>query len=1092
MRKTSGAVLLLFIFTIIANDVLGQGLRLKNQFESYNDSLYEKALEMQLKNDDVEALNLLNHINTGVPYYNQVLYLKMLINYRKLNYTEVSRLSKELRLYGDGNIRNANVFDAVLAYREGELDKALQLLNENLELTPHTDYISQLYKGIVLFEKGSYDESIEILEAFVKNCFINYEAHYFLAEAYMKKGRVSEAVLAYSTGAIYAKGESLNDFLNRLTQIAELDSFVTRFKPRASNKFSKSDQLLTATAASEMPIDSETGFAIAWSKMLDMIVSNNKVSDAMDVTHQLYLNFFQPKLVTDIKTYPYVVLYSQADVYPALEKYFQKNQDKLLKTRELLIEEGMMIGGTRILDAARRSKADGIQHIVFFQNSDIMADAYQEIILSKPLPLEDIDDVILGKRESSKKVYVNGYLKRRINEANKEAMEYYDMSEQVHKVWNYKNLYDYHFEVFTKQGIKIMDEVFEDNQLVSLQYNYPFGQKFRVHNKTDYGYDITTYHLNGQVMQKFKSYSSFLYSKGLDTFSIKYDKYGKVEESIIKDNDNNVMLYYKNRGDIEDLYKYMDQNKMQLTEWQNGKKILERENDGHGIITEKEYYEDGTLKKDLTLYDNVLNGQVFSLYRPDGKLYGFVDYRNKKMNGGYMLSPQHDTLWSYNNAKNKERLEVYDALGVLDYTIQLGYDGSIFPEMNYYYANGKIKEYRAKNKEDENRDFTEIEERFLSGNLKSSSESSEDGALTYYKGYYPNGNLQFENTYFYGKEMNIYTSYYLNGIKAFTGQNDFTFGFYGDTHSYGLDGKLNKTSNSDKDCKISEKAYAKGELIYLKQLESGIDTVKVFNEKGREIGFEVYKNGVNYGVGKQYFKNGNIREMSFYNHNGDLDSLATYYINGKLARTVKYDRKGIKKRIGREITGLESNIYSKEYTKGYKAYTFENGIKLILNEDGDILDAMVVVQDSDTLFYSKINNQGVVKVQCRNKNNILENRMLTAKDAKITAYHTNGKEALVLPLEKYVITGDMLLNYKTGKPVLKSQWKDNMFHGAFVWYFPSGALTEKQFFDYGLPTKSYEFWDETGKKLVDIQNYGTDRQREYYWNETTQRMEEED
>src|SRR5690606_23968779 len=117
--------------------------------------------------------------------------------------------------------------------------------------------------------------------------------------------------------------------------------------------------------------------------------------------------------------------------------------------------------------------------------------------------------------------------------------------------------------------------------------------------------------------------------------------------------------------------------------------------------------------------------------------------------------------------------------GVLDYTIQLGYDGSIFPEMNYFYANGKIKEYVAKDVRSKNEGVTEIEQRYMSGNLKSSWERLGDSEQKIFKMYYPNGNVRNEFTIFENPSMNEVNSFYTNGLLSYTAQIDKEFGNYG-------------------------------------------------------------------------------------------------------------------------------------------------------------------------------------------------------------------------------------------------------------------------------------------------------------------------
>lgn len=1080
-------ILLLCMACLMMPGVQAQYPYLKNAFEAYNDSLFEKALEMRQKNDDVEALNYLDRINTGVPYYATILDMKINIHRKMLNYPEMEKLSGTLRSLGGGHVRRANITDAYLAQRNADFGKALELLDRNLETAPHTDYMSLLWKAMVLYKAERYDEAVPVLEKFVLDCFSYAEGHWYLGECYLRQGRISEALLAYATGAMFATSANIDDFGRRLNQLGDVDNEVLKFfgAAAAKNTFTASDKLLVSKVALNSQLKLDIDLPLSWLKQLKLIVEENNVKDAKDISHQLYLNFFQQHLIPDLQLYPFIIYYGKNDKVTAFINDSKKYKATVTAARSVLVREGLMISGTRILDAAERAGKDKVQHMVYYHNN-LETEGFREIFQEVPV---SVPDLFQEKFQGKMLEYMDGYLRREHDVTTGNATLYYYGSEQVHKKWVYSAPKDYRFFAYTSNGIKIMDEQYRDGQLTDLLHYYPTGQLYRHTERDSDGYKNVFYYPHGPEklinIVRMPGYD-------MDTLITRYDINDSLKELVVRDNKNELILKHMYMGDTRYEYKYYTDNNMQMRMYRKGQLLFERKTDGKGVLEEKEYYVNGQLKKELVQYKDVFTEQDLKLYRKDGSLYGTVNYHGGKLNSGYMLSPGGDTLWMAFRQQDKDALKVYDEMGFLDYTIQLGFDGSLFPEMNYYYANGKIKEYRTRDANEKDKLFTEVEERFLSGNPKVAIEVLEGTGNMLTRYYYANGNVRAEYLTFDNESLEEVKFFYINGLPDFSGQRDKYFGYYGDIYSYGRDGRVSQINSKENECLVTHQSFVNGRLHYQKTLGKGTDTLILYDRSGQQKGYRVYRNGVLYGKSEMFYKSGAPEEVVFYKENGEKDSIASYYPNGVIRRTVKYDHAGRAQETGYEVSGILSNYTVSGNGEDTKTYVFAGGLKLMVSKKEQHLDEMAVIQDKDTLFYAQLHNQGLVQAIWRNEKNVLESRPVAPGDKMLSIYHTNGKKALSLPLDKYIISGDMVLYYKSGIPAVKSQWKYNMLHGGHSWYNAAGKLIEEQFYEYGRASKSYKFWDDAGKLLIEGINYGTPSEVWKYWDAKSRQMVEED
>ncbi len=1046
---------------------------------------------MRHKNDDVEALNLLNKINTGVPYYNTVLELKIDIYKASLNYNEAMRLTGELRALGHENVRKANLLDALIMRNNKQPDAALALVEENIRETPYTDYMSLLCKGLLLYESERYTEAVPVLEKFVMECFSYYEGHWLLAECYLKQGRLSEALLAYATGALLAGTNNMDDFNSRLNQLGEVDAEVLNYFSAASpgNRFAGSDKLIASKVALSKQLKLDIELPLSWLKQLKIVLEENSVSDDNDVSHQLYLNFLQPHLVPDLQLYPFAVYYNKNKKVTEFIDQNRKYKKTVTKLQQQLTKEMLLISGTRILNAEERSKTDRLHHWVGYYKS-VGPGSFREFYWKQPVKItEDLDKI---KEESEQVEYEDGFLQSRSWTHNDSSVQYYlgreqQVARQIRSVDSHK-----YIAVFNRAGFKTSEEKFEKGKF-NLLYYYPFGQLLCKKEVEREWYKVTLYYPDGNVKMIHYSSEDSWWKHDVDTVTIQYDLSGSVTKRLIIDRKNRVQVLQRYDADRYYEEKRYRNGEVIMRTYRNGQLLQEQREDSKGTLEQQTFYGNGQLKRRFVQYKDIFTERDMTCYRPDGTVYGKVNYHAGKLNSGYMLSPRQDTLWRAFREGDQGVLRAYDEMGLPDYTIQLGFDGSLFPEMYYYYANGAVKEYLDRSGADKKVFFRETEERFVSGKSKSARELEDTSGNIRVSLYFPNGNLSQETKSVKGNTaMQDTRSYHKDGLLRSQAQTDARYGYYGDVYLYGSDGRSLQVNTMDNECLVDHKMFVQDTLFYRKTL-TGTDTLKIFSPKGEEAGYKLYKNGLPYGTGILFYKNGQLSEKKYYNVFGKIDSLVSFYPNGVLRRTIKYDLHGkVVSGTGIEMTGLVSNYFYSTGSGSRKAYMPGDGLQFITGEADLLLDDITVLQDKDTLFYTRLHNQGMVRVRYRTAGGKLESRTIAPEDTLITVYHTNSKKALSLPLDKYVISGDMVLYYKSGTPAVKSQWKYNMLHGEHGWYNAAGKLIEQQFYEYGRASKSYKFWDDSGKLLIEGINYGAPNEIWKYWDAKSRQMVEED
>lgn len=351
---------------------------------------------------------------------------------------------------------------------------------------------------------------------------------------------------------------------------------------------------------------------------------------------------------------------------------------------------------------------------------------------------------------------------------------------------------------------------------------------------------------------------------------------------------------------------------------------------GEYYITEyTSYYEDyETKNKDYILwYPNgkkykEIVGEVTKYYTPSGKLAWEDGAEGVKI---------HDKEF-YNARTRGGRYESYYSKGELAFSGEYNERGELSGEAKMFYENGKPL-YEMNYSQDEYGRYIPIDIKLYDKSGKIYFETQvRDGVRVLEKSYYSNGQLRlvdrrgldgskseerfFENgksmgKTFYSDEIDEvlegeFTRYYLNGnIKI---SANFVKGLVvGEYKRYSSNGKLKYSINYDT---LEKKEYFK---------EGELKNLKVYNDK-KTLSKDI-----------DYWKNGNVKIERLYNETGKKISEKKYYANGVL----KEDENGVYYMDGTIHTKLKDGKVEKYYYPSGKIYVdFSNGNKVYYREDG--------------------------------------------------------------------------------------------------------------------------------------------------------------
>ena len=598
--------------------------------------------------------------------------------------------------------------------------------------------------------------------------------------------------------------------------------------------------------------------------------------------------------------------------------------------------------------------------------------------------------------------FVNGELNGLVTMFRKEGTKSYHTIFKDDKVDGDK-------EYFEIPGYRYaLDETNENTKEGWMIYYYPNGQKsYEVKYKNGEKEGVLKRYFENGVLKLEENYKADELqgeSKSYNLFSILINK---TNYSDGKKDGNTVV--YNNNGSLKEEKVYKD-----------GK-----------IVSRKQYFRNGTLKKDLKFEGGKISG-LMEVYDEDGKPYYNIKYKEGDpqlykyfdKNGGIVKS-----------GKLKKRTLEYNGVYPTGERKVSGKfeEGSKEGTWKFYARGGWI----------------ESEEKFknglLSGLLKSYFPNGEINTTTNYsygrkdgkfESYYSNGKMYAEGYYRYGKKIGEWRYYELNGeltsLKFYNnGEQD------GMQHYYTYDGKEYKENTRKEDFLMS--------VQLLDSTETKTSFFDILNE-GKEV--HTYSNGKssmesNYvncfksGVFKWIYPDGSIEVNGNFNNDNRIGEWLSYYPDGTLSRK-RYYVQGDKDSLW-EYFHSNGNLQRKEQYK----FGEQTGNSEYYYSDGKLKSTEPYVGSRRHGKSNHYNREGI----------LVYSKLFV--DGKFIAFiHPNGDTAKIVSGEK-----EYIFLSKENKKLAVINTKNGMYHGSLKIYFSNGKVQKDyNYYEGNLNMKASDYY----------------------------------
>ena len=442
--------------------------------------------------------------------------------------------------------------------------------------------------------------------------------------------------------------------------------------------------------------------------------------------------------------------------------------------------------------------------------------------------------------------------------------------------------------------------------------------------------------------------------------------------------------------------------------------------------TVKTFFKDGNLKELYVLKAGVKNG-VNEKYFANGKLSFTMNYVDGKGDGEYISYFVDGTLedkftWKEDKIDGK-RTRYFD-------------NGQMRSEANYVndLYEGEVKTY------------------YMNGKVEDISNYKKGKMVGKYETYYSNGQISSSTTLDEsGKENGTGTFYDIDGKKY----HEFEYS----------KGEISKVTFFDKTGKATELAAKKGKkLDYIRNYPSGTKSI---------VG--TYIDGVKEGKWENYDYYGNINKIEYYKEGILVDSVLTFYSNGKINKNISVK------------DGQEDGLYL-EYNKFGDLIQEGSYVEGELN--GPVYSYFNNGQLDEENYYILGNRHGIQKLYY--PNGTINMFSQYEKGLLISRYYLDSAQNILDRFEEY--SGEIQLqslnkdfirfkgNYVNGYAHGKSTWygPNNLViceggnvlgerHGEWKWYNYNGKLTNVVTYHYGSKNGiEIVYDDEQGNKTREI------------------------
>lgn len=476
----------------------------------------------------------------------------------------------------------------------------------------------------------------------------------------------------------------------------------------------------------------------------------------------------------------------------------------------------------------------------------------------------------------------------------------------------------------------------------------------------------------------------------------------------------------------------------------------------------KDYYPDGELLSELTYKNGVVEG-FYKSYFKNGKLKINNDVKADKIHGKareYFLDGTPNAETDYVEGKKQGKSIVYYPIGTVKYDITYLNDEVDGP-VTEYYSNGTVKMkgvYKAGKMEGE----------FLyywpNGKLQSKYNYVLSESQGPFEIYHDNGQLKQKGELKNGNIVGVFQTWYANGKKDEEHEYDENGKGNGIQKEYDEDGILMYESETRKDIIVNYKCYDKaGKIIKEAKEDKGVLEYVFYYPNGDKKGEGIMKKGKKDGLWKYYDRKGNLESEETFK-NGKITENKNYFKNGQLKNFTRYK--------GDVREGLYEAYYytGTTYIKGWMNKDEQNGYWYYYYPDGTLEKILYYI--NGVQYGPQIENA---------HNNIISMDYdcdIDGKSIKYTYYDTAGVKFEEINFS--TTTGEIVTHHLTNKEVkFKGNYKNDLAHGQFSWFFYTGKLSTEGKYYSGQKTGIWKWYTFEGK--VETTGKYTDGERDSTW-----------
>jgi antitoxin component YwqK of YwqJK toxin-antitoxin module len=1007
---------------IDSRELISQGTRLHDSGE------YKKAIEIY------------NRIDRNDTNYVWSLYEKALSCEADSQFDRGLTYCREALGLGDQREQEPNLYVAYgdLLSDLKRYQEALDIYDEGLKKYPSSSLLF-FNKGVVLIDQERYAEAEQI---FKQTLLINpylYSAHFFLAVAALKQGKIIPGFLSL-TGylLIDPEGKYGSKVINIMDVIAKSKDEIQEYKNKRNREpeenYALVEEIMLSKIALEKAYKPLTALDDPISRQLQVLLEKIEFNGQdTDFYMQYYVPFLK-KLYTDGR---FELLVNRLFTNVNLE-VIQNYNKKHKKEMQGLINEAAAyfdeIRATRELQFGKRA-AVGSRYL--YENGELVG---------------------RGKIEDGKNF--TGPWEFYYPQGNLRAEGQFDEKGNRTGEWTY---YFFRHELKAREHYK--DGELEGEQLYYFDNGLPSSRGSYVHGKA-----------NGWLMRYYRvgtPFSRVPYKMGNpDGEETEFYANGNLRSSLIfVDGIKNGISksFYKNgqisetsayqQDGLEGPYKSWSESGTLLVEgnfsknkssgdwiyyYESGKLKARRhfENDlEEGIY--QEYYENGQLKATYPFKKGKINGEGL-YYDKDGKLFSRIAYSNDIAQSIRYYDKSGKQISAAERKNNMLTVDSYGPEG--DKRSHLSYDekGELNGQAVYYYPSGKIRE----TDEYRNGKTNGLSVTYYRNGKKKSETPMEDGKENgYYRGYYINGRLSAEGWLKDGKAQGDWLYYDEPG--TLTSRTHYLNGdLSGYKEEYLPNGKKSFESKYNGGWLEQITQYdSTGKVLICDSFPKGSGNYILLYPNGAKMAEGRYVNGDLDGPYRTYFFDGSPESILYYKKGLPDSSFRNFYFGGVKLTEGQYSggkKTGTWTSYNEEGKIAGTSVYRNNLLNGSEIYYNNNGSRdFEIQYKDDERNGPAVKNDADgsIAYGTRYEDGDIVSYTYPDASGKLVPEIpVPLGSGKLKTYFANGKPSRVCIFSDGKINGTDTIYYANGRIRSTDSSAYGYYEGPRKEYHPNGAL----------------------------------------------------